>query len=72
MGPPGPKGLVMVDGANEGSYISIISGSIHLQDGINSLFPRLDPLGRHPIFQKVSFLDSPTAFEWIAFQIIVL
>ena len=62
----------MNDGADECSDVSVASRPIHLQDGINSLFPGLDSSGSHPIAKEVSFFNSPTTLEWVAFHVILV
>ena len=68
----GPHISVVVACANKHTQVLECARTIHLQDSIAFLFPRLETSGSKPVTEPVGFSDCPLAFEWINGKTIVL
>jgi hypothetical protein len=66
-----PHVAIQINAANEMVEISSCMWTVHVQDFVDFLFPRLDATWHEPITWSVCFLDGSFAFERINSETVV-
>jgi hypothetical protein len=57
--------MIIIYAANEHAQFCGVARAIHMEYGIDLLFPRLYTLWCKPITKPVSFFDGPLTLEWV-------
>ena len=67
----GPHIMIKINAADEPTKIGDGAGMVHVQDGIDFLFPGLKATGWEPIAESISFWDGPFLLKRINSESVV-